>query len=60
MSWDEMMRSLSDPVYGYDAQGNPSFPHVSQCTSRIFHFRAESWLTAAVLIFAGLLESSVP
>jgi hypothetical protein len=31
MSWDDMMRSLSDPVYGYDAQGNPSFPHVSHC-----------------------------
>ena len=60
MSWDEMMRSLSDPVYGYEAQGIPSFPHVSQCTSRIFHFTAESWHTAAVLSLAGLLEPGVP
>lgn len=28
LSWDEMMRSLSDPIYQYDAQGVPSFPQV--------------------------------
>ncbi|CAK0746583.1 hypothetical protein CVIRNUC_001703 [Coccomyxa viridis] len=26
LSWDEMMRSLSDPLYGYDAQGVTSYP----------------------------------
>ncbi|CAL5219060.1 g820 [Coccomyxa viridis] len=27
MSWDDMLRSLSDPIYQYDAQGNPTYSH---------------------------------
>ena len=36
LSWDEMMRSLSDPLYGYDAQGVTSYPQVIiACTFRV-------------------------
>ena len=28
LSWDEMLRSLSDPIYQYDAHGNPTFSQV--------------------------------
>ncbi len=31
MSWDDMLRSLSDPIYQYDAQGNP-YSHQVQNT----------------------------
>ena len=30
LSWDEMLRSLSDPIYQYDAQGNPQFSQVKR------------------------------